>query len=408
MIRKFSIFLFLLLVFYQTFSIAFFYQTTGSVFDEILLEKSYNGVTISLGFTTVNLFELIIIAVSLILLYYFNNTTVILKKNFIIKLIYIYSFYQICFIIPLSMFNYNLSLMETLRGLFTRLSVLLIPFFYFFTLPALKNKFNIITIIDLSSFILVIVGVWNFFNNNVFITNTSQNRLLWGGSVLIFAMSFYENFLKSKKHTYNYLMIIISSFGIIMTNHRSGFIYFILVLIVGIIISYKKNKKLLIPFVLFCVAIIVINNNEALNISFIERLETTNVNDDNAIGRIQNWALAFDFFLDNPINGSMMKNQYYAGKNIDNYPPHNFIFELLTTQGIIGFVFYIIIITKALTIAYSNKSDSKSIVMFLTLLFYVLYSTFNVTFLNQWNLSIFVLSISIILFQDKQIKIINR
>ena len=403
MLKKISIFLFFLLIVYQTYSIAFFFQSSNELDNSISLE-SYRGLFFNIGSVSFSVFEMVMLSVFILLIVFLGRYKKYLKDNFIIQLIIYYCLYQLLLICPLSAFTYSMSFMELTRSYLVRASFLLIPFFIFFSLPAYKTTRIPGLLLNVSSVLLVIAGIWNFFNDNIFITNTAQFRLLWGGSALIFAFVIIDNFFLKKKRFINYFFIAIAIIGFLFTNHRSGFVYFGITLFLGIIITSKGKKNLLFSILILVSVLVLFSELEIFKIDFLSRIQSTSMDDDNAQGRIVNWGLAFDYFLQNPINGSMLKTQYYSSDLKEMLPPHNFIFETLSTQGIVGMFFYIVLLVKSLVIAYKNKADSISFKMFLVLVFYILYSTFNVTFLNTWVLFIMMYSISLILYRDRILK----
>ena len=79
---------------------------------------------------------------------------------------------------------------------------------------------------------------------------------------------------------------------------------------------------------------------------------------------------------------------------------HNFVLDLLVKQGAVGFSFFVLLLYFLLKIALKNR-DQISIYMFLTLLFYILFSLFNTNFLDRWNLLMLVYPAAVILHQNK-------
>lgn len=409
MSKKYPIILFLFLIVFQTYSIAFFYQSSSELDALDLTNESYSGLYFMLGSIKFNVYEIVMFFVIIILFFNSYRYRNLLHDEFIIRLIFYYSIYQVLIISPFSFAIYSLSPMEIMRALAVRLSVLLIPFLFYFVFPLYRRLNKLIALINISSFVLVLAGVFNYFNENVFITNTDQFRLLWGGSALIFALTFLDSFFSKKKSLLTYVFLFISVLGILFVNHRSAYVYLILVFLLGIILNSKgRNTSLLFSLFFLALILTVLNSLDLFQLSFLKRFESTTMSDDNASDRLKKWYLAFDYFLQNPINGSMFKGQYYADNFKYLYPPHSFIFETLATQGLFGLSFYLVLLIKTLRIAYKNRKDEVTFKMFHVLLFYILYSTFNVTFLNVWVVSIMMFSIAIILYRDKKIKYINR
>jgi len=395
--------IFLALVIYQTYVIAIFDQSTQA----LTLQVQNSSPMVNLIFIKLDFFVLISFVAALCLLPPFGK----LKDEVgqirrFIQIIFAYVLYQIIIIAPLSYLDGLISITGLAQAILFRMTILLIPFFLWFVLPRFKKIERVFSLINLSSLVLLAIAVINYNRGNYLLTNTGQIRLLWGGAVLIFAMVFFTNFFHKKKQFVHYFYIIASLLGVVFTNHRSAYIPLFLVILVGIWLFDQTRSRLktaTISLLIILSALFIFAQNGLIWENFTKRLASTNLQDENLQERIRGWQLSYEHFKDSPINGSMLKDEYYRPIHYDQMQPHGFIFELLPTQGIIGLLFYLYLLSHALIVAYKNRRDEVSLQMFLSLLFYILYSMFNVCLLNTWNMLILILAVSAILYRDKKI-----
>ncbi len=334
----------------------------------------------------------------------------------LIKIIIYYTMYQILVILPLSYIQFGLKPGEIFYQIIPRMYFLLIPFIYWFVVPLYKNINTPIKVIAYSSVPLLILSLYNYINGIYMVTNTGELRLVSGVAAIIFVFTLVTSFSIFSHTKNNVALIAVSLIGLVFVNHRSAYLMLGFVLILSIFISVintQKNKikfsRIGASFVIIILLLIPLSQIPLIKENFTGRIMTAfDVEDPNARDRMMRWGLSFAYFLENPVNGSMLMNTYYAvdefRREQDLYPPHNFIFEILSTQGIVGLLFISFTLYNILRIGYRNKSDPISIQMLLILIFYILYSLLNVTFLNTWNLLVLVFSSAIILARNKQLE----
>jgi len=221
---------------------------------------------------------------------------------------------------------------------------------------------------------------------------------------LTFAMVFFVNLFPQKRRISNYFFVVLSSLGIIFANHRSAYTCLLLTTAIGAWLFKKAESRIKIVVLLIATTasiFLLFSQNLSIWDNFTQRLSSLNLQDENVQVRLEGWDLALERFREGPINGSLLSNEYYQPSYYDQIPPHGFIFEILPTQGIVGLAFWIYLFIASLAIGYRNRYDEVSLQMFLTLLFYISFSLFNATLLNEWSVLILILAISIILYRNK-------
>lgn len=335
-------------------------------------------------------------------------------NRLIIKIIIIYTIYQLLVIFPLSFYELKLPLTHMLRNLVPRLFFLLIPFIYWLVLPNYKNIKVPIQIIAYSAILLLILSFYNYINGIYIITNTGELRLVSGVAAMLFTYTLVTSFSILSHTKNNIILIAVSLIGLVFVNHRSAYLMLGFILMLSIFISVintQKNKikfsRIGASFVIIILLLIPLSQIPLIKENFTGRIATAfDVNDPNAKDRMMRWGLSFSYFLENPINGSKLEKKYYSDDDLlrEYYEPHNFIFEILSTQGIVGFIFISFILFSIIKIGYKNRNDNISYQMFLIIIFYILYSLLNVTILNNWNIMILVFPSAVILYRNKQLK----
>jgi O-antigen ligase len=335
-------------------------------------------------------------------------------NKLVIKLIAIYSAYQIFIILPLTYYQANIKVTELYWQLMPRLYFLLVPFIYWFVIPQYKKITTPINWISYSSIVLLFLSFYNYLNNVYFVTNTGDLRLVSGVAGMIYAFTLFTS-LSLFSHSKNKPIIIaVSLIGFVFANHRSAYVMLGLMLLLSIFVGLVNREKIkfklktvFVSVLIIIVLLISLSQIPLIKENFTGRITSVfDVTDSNAQDRLLRWGLAFTYFLSNPINGSMLENKYYGDDVFlrEAYPPHNFVLEILPTQGIVGLLFILVIFFYIIKLGYRNKSDNISYQMFLVVVFYILYSLMNVTFLNDWNILILVFSSAMILYRNKQLQ----
>jgi len=322
----------------------------------------------------------------------------------LLVMIALYLIYQCTLILPLSMGQAStMPLTSFVNPLAIRLQVLLIPFLYWFVLPSFRDVSLATKLLCYSSLVPLVVALSDFAKGIVKYTDNGELRLVWGGASLLYAFVLITNLRFYSHSRTNLFLAVPAAVGLIIANHRSAYIVTGVVTLMAAILPLRGSRRLAGTISLVAGAAIlwiVLLNVPSLEESFVSRVSTSlDATDPNAVDRFSRWGLAWNFFLSNPINGSMLSNQYYAIHLRDDWPPHNFIFELLPTEGIVGTAFYLFLICWVGRVALSYRWDQTMWQMFLVLLFYVGFCLFNANFLGIGNFLEFAFPCSMIMFR---------
>jgi O-antigen ligase len=333
------------------------------------------------------------------------NKKAVDKVDATIKVILYYSIYQLVFILPATFITTGLSFRFLVEALLPRLYFLLIPFFLFYVLPYLREE-KIIRWLNISTIVLVLLAQYNFFQGIYSYTNTGEYRIIAGISALVFTFSIITGFYFFSNNKSKLIYVIFAIIGLVFANHRTAYVGIVFIMLIALYFKMKdKGQRVygVLSLIFFIILIVLITSNTPIlrDTFFTRAASSFDIYDNTAQDRFINWIRAWFYFLENPLNGSMLENKFYLDQHMASYPPHNFIFELLATQGIIGFMFIAVILYKVIKIGFCNRRDNIIFQMTLMVIYYVFYSLFNVTFLNAWSILILTLSTAIILYRSK-------
>lgn len=393
--------------------ILFLYFLTITIVGLIIAEN-ISTVWLDTGLIKFNLYDVLMICgIIYVMLYTRSNMNYEMSDTILlINIIYIYILYQVFIIFPTSLINnqLNLSTINILRKIIERMFLILIPFFYWYIIPNFKNPEKLMKFIAYTSLIIFFFHIMNYFTSNYTLTETGNRRYGWGaGGVLLYGFSFITSLnIYNKKRT-NYIIIFISILGIILLSQRSAFFAIGFIFIMALVFRKEFNPRIFLS--LLGVFLIILGISEFTNIweDFLSRLTSADVHSGNLYGRLMGWAYGWDIFLQHPLNGIIFNSALYSNELSIDYTFvnifHNFIMQILVTEGIVGFVFHIIIIIFLFKIAIKNINDTITYQMFFFLLYYFFIAFFNVVYSNPMCYFFLIIPASIILYRNKILNI---
>ncbi len=319
----------------------------------------------------------------------------------------------------------------SLKSYLIFLLIAFISIFYAFNIPEALITFSTL----LNGFIL-------FFILRLIINNTSKNFVLIGSSVLLFLhlffifiayfnisnqISFNFNFsnllpgLTGNKniaaaiivfhlplavylfyHFKNFILKLsffvlstISFYVLLLLSSRAAFVSLFAILLIYIIDAfYKKRKSQLFVFIfsfLISFFFLKFSNLNGASLSPISRLNTISTQDKSTSQRLDYYADAFYYMIDNPLYGVglgnwKIKSIDLQSSNIINYKipyhVHNDFLQFGAELGFVGFLSYLlffVIILYQLIRSYIKSNDS-SLPLFLLLSFIAFFIDSNLNF----------------------------
>lgn len=174
----------------------------------------------------------------------------------------------------------------------------------------------------------------------------STNGMLLGVGIVIFGCE-----LIYRKDLKNLILFLVMVIALLLTGKRSD----ILFTMVGVYLAYycymsnKKNSRLVNTIgiiIIVGIALLVIVNFVPSLATFVTRFEDTAESGDVTLGRTKMWAIAIDYFKQNPIIGLGWGR--FSAVNLHEWNAHNIYLQILAETGIVGFLVFIFFFVSTL------------------------------------------------------------
>ncbi len=319
-------------------------------------------------------------------------------SRLLLQLILLYLAFNLFVLVPWSIID-GIRLPTVFRILSPRLALVQIPFFFLLLQEeAWREKlFGHINFLILALFLL---ALFRLATGQIGHTSTGELRLFWGGVALVFGFGASLNFFRKLNYPSRLFAAVASVFGIITINHRSGYLALFVAVIFGLLFIRKRLNYLFI-FLYSSVALLIILYFTAPVVFFdmLTRLSLiSDLTEGNAVDRLQRWQLAWMYFKTNWLLGSKLSGQMYLMALERSSPPHNFLLEVLTLEGIVGLFFYLFILFKGITLGFRNSLyNNTSLSLSISLIFYLTFCLFNTNFLHPNNVLFMTLPLAAIM-----------
>ena len=253
--------------------------------------------------------------------------------------------------------------------------------------------------------------------------------------LLLFFLAIGENLKKSLyKKIIIYAVIFFLFLIIILTGERNALLIFLICISV-LCFFYKKIFIFLTSMTIFTIIFLLIAQNSILiKTRYLDFFNiSTSVEESSITTKIMNtpWAYhyeaAFELFLEKPIIGHGYKSfrtkcsetkidkklveqkRKYRGYRGCSSHPHNYMLEMLSENGMIGFLFFvtilIIILNKILKIRKYPKSQNQFLAISIGSLLLALMFPFKPSgsFLSTFNASMFFYLLGFFIYYTKQL-----
>lgn len=200
-----------------------------------------------------------------------------------------------------------------------------------------------------------------------------------------------------------FFVTLIGTISLLLTLSRVAILFWIFFIVLRfgnlLLEKYKKrnlNKKNTISVILFLLILIVIFSFFQNNI-FVQRFSQTKLSDESFIQREKLIRQSINMFIKNPVLGVGINNFYnnveiQSQKNLFVQPVHNVFLLMLSQTGIIGFIFFLVLLFKSMRTTFLKKEKNQS---FLLILAFIVLGLFDHYFLTiQQGQILFVLIFS--------------
>lgn len=364
------------------------------------------------GPVTVYLYDLLLL----------SATTTILIKNrqrwqrglvssnvWVLQALLLYLGYQVFVLLPLAHAMTHNSLTVSIRDLSPRLSVLLIAFFYPIALADLPPR-RLIKALDVAAVLVLLVAIVTFVAagpTTYLVGGAVRLRELWGGSALLFGWLLFSRLFLHRLNALNSLAVLGGLVGIVLVNHRSTYVALLPALGVQMALYARSRKRTMIigfltfgGFMAVLVAPTVVRTSFFYSMGIFSGKTDVTTND-----RIQTAGLAWDYFKAHPVGDFVLTRAYYLpGATTRDYGPHNFVLQILSTEGVVGALFYLILLAIVFRIVVKNRRrDIVSTTMGSYLVFYLVFCMFNANIYSMPNQTLFAAAVAIILRRNQDL-----
>jgi len=372
------------------------------------LQLSINLVQLSAGPVNVYLFDLLLMPALLLLLVEALSThgrCMPAANRTVVFLVVGYCAYQIAVILPVGVIFHDLTPITVVRDVENRVALILIPFVYLVGLKHTSAR-RVVLLVNISAALLALFVMYRYgtvgpVDVQAGTTGGLRLRALWGGATLLFAFLVLTSIFLARPSLVSYAAAGLGLVGITLTNHRSGYLALIVV-VVPLVFHFRHASKRIVILVLLVAssAVLLLTASAAIRESTFYSLQTM-LNpsaDRNAIDRVDRAKLGFDYFMANPLGDFSWSHRHYLVYLArGDFEPHNFVAQILSEQGIVGFAFIAAICFTLMAIAWRNRADRMSAVMLACLVFYLLFCLFNTNILNVWNIMLLAVPAGVIL-----------
>ena len=337
---------------------------------------------------------------------FFFEPDPVAANRYVVSLCLAYVGYQLFIVLPAAVLFHDLRPIDVLRAQEARLSLVLVLVVYGVVLRYSRSSL-LVTFLDVAAAVLALWVVY------VYATKGGQGtmvggrytvREIWGGATLLFGWLFYTSLFYWPVRWWRVGLAILAVGGIVLANHRSGFVALIASFVVLMLAMGRVTRR-----VVLTVAVIGI---VGLGVSYMApsvresaaysvRTMFSSTSDTNAQDRVVRSRLGFDYFVAHPMGDYIWSHRYYLVNVNYDFPPHNFVVQLLTIQGLVASLLLFAVMGGSLAIAWKNRRDPPSAVMLAYLTFYLTFSLFNTTIDQLENLALFGVAAGFILHRNR-------
>lgn len=329
----------------------------------------------------------------------------------VIALVLAYCAYQVAVVLPVAVLFYGLDPIAVARQLTIRIALVFIPFVYLVGLKYVSPQ-RVVSWVNVAAVCLAFFALYNY--ATVGITGEQQAdafrlRELWGGACLLFGFLILTSLFLRRPSLLSYLLALLGLVGIALTNHRSAYVALLFTVPPLLVNSHRIGKRAAIILLLVASSVLLLSAvsstvRDSVAYSLHTMLNPTA--DTTASDRVDRSRLGWEYFVANPLGDYQWSGRYYL---VDmslgyDFPPHNFVIELLGQQGIVGFTLFMAMIAATARIGWRNRRrDTMSAVMLACVAFYLVFCLFNTNLLNANNVVLLILPVALILARNAKL-----
>ncbi|MEZ5125362.1 MAG: O-antigen ligase family protein [Thermoleophilia bacterium] len=371
-------------------------------------------VLIWVGSAPVYIFDVLLAACVGLLLYSIGLKRPVPPPNadrLVLRLNAAYVLYQVLVVVPIAVIIYGISVGDAVTSLEGRIGMVLIPFFVFVGLRYVPPR-QLVGFVNAAAVLLLVFALYRYATDGPqgYWEGTEYRlRILWGGSVLVFGWLALTGLFLERRGLRAYALSLAGVVGIIIVNHRAGYVALLFALAVQFLASRRSAKRIVVVAVASIVVGIALSSvspvlREAASYSL--RTMFNAQSDSTAQDRVERSRLAWDFIRVHPLGDYTWNRTYYLVDLGDEaFEPHNFVFQALDKQGVVSAGLVFALIVAAARLGWKNRHASRlSAVMLSYLAFYLAFCLFNTNFDAIENIVLFAIPVALLVDADRSLR----
>ena len=317
--------------------------------------------------------------------------------------------YQIFVVLPAAVLFHDLRPVDVLRDQEARLGLILVLVVSGFVLRYCRPAL-IVTLFDIAAAALALVVIYRYVatgGQGIVDMGRYLVREAWVGSLLLFGWLFFTSLFYWPMRWWRLALAILAVGGIVLSNHRSGFIALLVAFGAQMVVSGRLTRRVILSIAAIAiVGGLVYWGAPSMRASATYSLRTmlSSTSDATAQDRVVRSRLGLDYFVEHPLGDYIWSHRYYLVNVWYDFPPHNFVVQLLVTQGIVASLLFFSIVGLTGAIAWRNRRDGTSAVMFSYLVFYLVVCSFNTTIDQYENVALLPVAVALILHQNRVLR----
>jgi hypothetical protein len=314
--------------------------------------------------------------------------------------------YQILVVLPAAVLFHSLRPVDVLRDQEARLGWILVLVVYGVVLVYCRPAF-LVTLFDIAAAVLALVVIYRYVStggHGIVDMGRYLVREAWVGSLLLFGWLFLTSLFYWPMRWWRLALAILAVAGIVMSNHRSGFLALLAGFGMQMVVTGRITRRVVVSVAAIAVVGALVYwgaPSMRASASYSLRTMLSSNSDASAQDRVVRTRLGFDYFVQHPVGDYIWNQRYYLVNVWYNFPPHNFVVELLVTQGVVASLLLFSVIGVTAAIAWRNRADGTSAVMLSYMTFYLVVCAFNTTFDQYENFALLPVAIALILHQNR-------
>ena len=331
-------------------------------------------------------------------------------NRIILGLCWTYVGYQVFVVLPAAVLMHDLRPVDVVRMQEVRLSVVLIPIAYSVVLRYVRADV-VIAIFDAAAMALLIWVLIQHFSGGergYYESGVFRLRAVWGGGILLFGWLLLTSLFYWPTRLWRIVLAGLGLLGIGLANERSGLLACATSFVVAMLVMRGVARRALIALALVGLVGVVFfftaSPTVRQSVGYSLKTVVNASSDQTAQDRVIRSQLGLEY-LQSHLLGDYVWTQRFYNVNLGraNFVPHNFVVQLLVTQGVIAAGLYFAIIGASLFLAWRNRRDHLSAFMLSYLVFYLTFCLLNANIDLRENVSLFYIAVALVLYGNSRL-----